>query len=306
MCGLLAWVLIGCTTLETLPEETGEKDTDIEDTDTGEEDTDTDEEDTDTDEGDTDTGGEDTGDEDTGGSTDERPCGDALWAWAWAGEDGEHAHIMTVGGYKVISRLNDLSGNMNHFFGSYSNPPPYQVGYSWNDVYSTPLPVISLDRWADGKQSYGSVMRLPSHINASGPFYLAFAGMNTRTGGAREVWGAGENHFVRLDQERDRVELEIDGEHALITGKQAVEKGPLLLEVWRDETDRVFVVANGVDVSQPVSLSGTFKMNGTGYDGKGSSQWDDVSFEYIACKGEMTESSRSQVRAYLNDKWHLY
>jgi len=131
--------------------------------------------------------------------------------------------------------------------------------------------------------------------------------VNTRTTGERELWGTTEVDNVRLDQLQDRVNINIAGAPFQLTEGDAMEKGPLLLEIWRrrDGTLRTFV--NGDDRSRPgIQSDGVFALSGIGFDQAGTSGWDDAAFEYIVCHGLPNAARRREVREYLRAKWGLF
>jgi len=246
----------------------------------------------------------------SGGADPSALCGgnsDKLWAWTWAGETGQHATVYDKPGTGLrITQLEDLSGNGNHFHNlTGTDEPGYQVGYSYQS-YSTALPAIALNKYDGGKQLYVQFLLQDEALDASGGFYLAFAGMNTRDSGQREMWGTTTTDNVRLDQERDRVNATIGGVGLQLTADAAVPKGPLLLEVFRTDQGELHVSANGVDVGLAITNDEVFQLSGTGFDGTGSSGWDDVAFEYVMCKGLPTQEQRDHVRSELNQRWGIY
>jgi hypothetical protein len=237
------------------------------------------------------------------------PCGgaqDKLWSWAWAGESGEY--VTTIGGSrKSITDMQDLSGNGHHYFNhTGSKLPAFQAGLSVGD-YKTNLPVVALDRYEDGTQVYSQWMEQAGLMSANGPFYLAFAGMNTRGRGHRHLWGTSWNDLVRIEQGRNRVDIIIDGTGYLLSEDGTIPNGAILLEIWRNEDDLLNAWVNGIDISRSgVKSSAVFNMTGIGWSGDGSSGWDDYAFEYIACNALPDYQQRSEVREYLRAKWGIY
>lgn len=244
----------------------------------------------------------------TTGITDFRPCDDQLWAWAWGGEDGAFVELEGDPPEQWIRRMVDQSGNGRDYVNEGPEMPAYQLGYSWDDGdYSTELPIVAVNTRDTGMLVYEQYMFQDESLDAAGGFYLAFAGMNTRDGGQRELWGTTEQDTVRLDQERDRVNIVIAGQNQSLTAEDAMDKGPLLLEVWREDDGSLHAFINGADASEPGAMSGaTFALSGIGSDQTGSSGWDDYAFEYIVCAGVPTGMQRDAVREYLRDKWGLY
>lgn len=237
------------------------------------------------------------------------PCGgaaDKLWSWAWAGENGENVTTKSVHGGLGITQMQDLSGNGNHYFNDTGEGyPGHQMGLS-EDGYSTSLPIIALDHFSSGVNHYKQWMQQNGTMSAN-DFYLAFAGMNTRSRGERELWGTSASNNVWLHQEKDRVYIVINGVEYRIADTGALPKGPILLEIWRDTSDTLHTWVNGQDVSiAGVTSTATFSMNGIGWDQGGSSYWDDYAFEFIACDSQPTADQRSEVREYLRSKWNLY
>jgi hypothetical protein len=238
------------------------------------------------------------------------PCGgaeDKLWSWAWAGESGEN--VTTVGGtdkQRIIEML-DLSGNGHHYFNdSGSQQPAFQVGLSVHG-FTTSLPIVAADRFADGTQVYMQWMDQVATMLADGGFYLAFAGMNTRDAGHRHLWGRAWDNLVRVDQGRNRTNIIINGTEHILAESESLPKGPILLEIWRDGNNVLHAWVNGQDISLPgVTSSEMFSMNGIGWSGDGTGGWDDYAFEYIACDDIPSSQQRDEVREYLRAKWRLY
>lgn len=237
------------------------------------------------------------------------PCGgntDKLWAWGWAGNSSQHLTIENEGSRKRITRMNDISGNGNHFLGAGEAHPGYQVGLSRNG-YSTSLPLVAVDTYSDGTAIHRQYLN-QSNSMAAQQFYLAFAGMDSRPDGHRVVWGSTNNDRFRLDQDNNRANITIGGNEYRLTGDDAWDNGPVLVEVWRDAGNSIRVWVNGTDVtSGTVTESATFDMSGIGGGAaSGGSAWDDYAFEYVACKGLPTTEQRNDVREYLRSKWGLY
>jgi hypothetical protein len=238
------------------------------------------------------------------------PCGGPegdLWSWSWAGESGENVTIVEGGGGPRITDMRDLSGNGHHYSNhTGSNQPAFQTGLEL-DGYRTTLPIIAVDRYADGSQAYGQWMNQAGTMSAAGTFYLVFAGMNTRGAGHRHLWGRTWNDLVRLDQGRDRANIFIDGVEHLLSDSGSIPKGPILLEIWRDEDNVLHTWVNGKDVSLAGAASAAiFRMTGIGWSGDGTGGWDDYAFEYVACDGLPAAQQRSDVREHLRQKWGLY
>ena len=237
------------------------------------------------------------------------PCGGSagsLWSWAWAGQAGENVTTRSGPYGPVITELRDISGNGRHYFNTTGEREPgYQVGLRQGG-YETDLPVVAIDRYANGSQLYLQWMNQNDTMRAN-EFYLAFAGMNSRDAGNRDLWGNNTTNLVWLDQGGNRAYIVINGSEVQLTPRGSLPKGPLLLEIWRDETGKLHTWANGQDVSSPgASSSATFSMTGIGWDQSGTSGWDDYAFEYVACDDDVTDLGRRDVREYLNAKWGLF
>ncbi len=235
----------------------------------------------------------------------------SAWAWGWAGERGEHLTLVEGPRGLRVERMTDLSGRGNHFFNYGSNQGAYQSGLSIEadekgGAYATDLKLIGLDRYADGSQVYGNVYYQERRLNAAGPMYLAAVCMNTRIGGQRELFGTDAVHSLRIDQERDNVQLCINGTTRRVSRDGACPRGILLLEVWRDSTSRIVCMGNGADISAGVTMGQTFAVSGLGFDGSGSSQWDDYLMEVVMCDGLPTASEREALREYLRAKWDIW
>lgn len=242
-----------------------------------------------------------------------QPCGgssDKLWSWFWAGSNGQYATIENGDfGKPIVTYLEDLSGNGHHYHntqGGVQSQPGYQVGVSASG-YSTSLPAVGLSSYADGTNIWTQSLLQYGNFSASGEFYLAFAGMNTRTAGRRWLWGTDSSHNVKLEQTDNRVEFTLGGSAQNISARDSLPSGPILLEVWRDSSNFLHVSANGTEITAgSPTASGTFAMTGVGGPLNHESAWDDYAFEYIACDGLPTSAQRGEVRTYLNNKWGLF
>jgi hypothetical protein len=243
------------------------------------------------------------------------PCGGrdgTLWSWAWTGPDGAYVTTVNNSGRDRIVHMLDLSGNENHYFNTTGSREPYfeptlSLTQHWG-TYSTDLAPVSRHRLNNGTDVFQQWMDQETRINAASEFYLAFAGMNTRGSGVREIWGSDTRNNVRIDQGNNRIRVNIAGTHETVTQSGSIPKGPVLIEVWRESDNSVHVWVNGYDVTpqDPVVMSGTFGMKGIGWKGDGSSGWDDYAFEYIACNGLPDQVQRGELRDYLRTKWHLF
>jgi hypothetical protein len=246
------------------------------------------------------------------------PCGgseDKLWAWAWTG-DGAHVDLMDAGsGRERISVMRDLSGNGHHYFNddqeTIAKKPAYELGLkldrSWGTYETTHAPFMR-DNWNDGSSTQGQWFDSASSMSASGPFYLVYAGVNTRVNGSRDMWGISENNLVRMRQEYDDLDIVIDGGSRIrLTEPGAIPKGPIIVEIWRDSVDSMHVWVNGEDkTSGTIHLAGSFVTKGFGWKRSGTSHWDDYAFEIVTCNGLPTDEERTEVREYLREKWQIY
>ena len=237
------------------------------------------------------------------------PCGgnsDKLWAWGWAGNNGQNLTIESDNFGPRIVRMNDLSGNGNDWVGASEARPGYMVGFS-RSGYSTSLPLVAVDRFSDGTQIYRQYLNQNGTMS-TGDFYLAFAGYDSRDAGNRVVWGSTSSNRVRLNQERNRVDSTIGGNEHRVSVIGAWSDGPILVEVWRNSSGQLTAMINGQDRTDgSVSESATFSLSGVGGgSASGGSAWDDYAFEYIACDGLPSSSQRNEVREYLREKWDLF
>ena len=237
------------------------------------------------------------------------PCGgnsDKLWAWGWAGSNGEHVSIEHDNFGPRIVRMTDLSGNGNDFIADSDARPGYQSSFS-RGGYSTSLPIVAVDTFADGNQIFRQYLNQNATMS-TGQFYLAFAGYESRPAGHRWLWGSSGSNRVRLNQEKNRVDVTIGGGEHQLSVDGAWSDGPVLIEVWRDASNRLTVVVNGSDRTDGnVTNSATFNLSGIGGGAaSGGSAWDDYAFEYIACDGLPTSTQRDEAREYLRDKWDLF
>ena len=130
--------------------------------------------------------------------------------------------------------------------------------------------------------------------------------MNTRTNGIRELFGRSEQDCVRIDQGINRLQMVVAGTSAYLGSSGSVPAGILLLEIERDAAGNVTARANGLNITPtPVALPGVFTLAGEGFDGVGSSQWDDYWMEIVICEALPPVAERSALRAYLADKWSV-
>lgn len=237
------------------------------------------------------------------------PCGgntDKLWAWGWAGNNGQHVTIQNDNFGPRIVRMTDLSGNGNDFIADSEAQPGYQSSFS-RGGYSTSLPIVAVDTYSNGTQIYRQYLNQNSTMS-TGPFYLAFAGYESRPAGHRVLWGSTGSNRVRLQQEKNRVDITIGGGEHNLSVDGAWSDGPVLIEVWRDGSNRLTVMVNGSNrTAGSVTNSSTFNLSGIGGGAaSGGSAWDDYAFEYIACNELPTSAQRDEVREYLRDKWNLF
>ncbi len=239
--------------------------------------------------------------------------GSLLWAWGWAGANGQHVVIVPGPRGPLIEFLADLSGNGHHWFRYGTNQPGYQVGLDLpattkGGAYQTSLPLIGLDKYSppcpSGCELYGNVYDQEQSLNANGAFYLAVVSMNTRTGGTRELLGRTALDVVRCDQSRDNVSLTVHGTTREIAPDGTLPAGISLLEIWRKASGEIVCVANGNVVSPPgIFMPGVFALSGFGYDGAGTSQHDDYLCELVICDGLPTATQRNALRTHLSGKW---
>lgn len=243
------------------------------------------------------------------------PCGGNegnLWSWAWAGANGENVTTERDNFGPRIAHMVDLSGNGHHYFNNdpFDEDPPtrpgYQVGFS-HGSYSTSLPIVAVNRFADGTQIYLQWMDQEGSM-AANEFYLAFAGYESRSGGHRELWGTTSEDRVRLEQVEKSLDITIGGREHQLTDDGAWESGPVLIEIWRDGAGNLTAFVNGVDRTDGAPReSAVFDLSGIGGGiVAGNSAWDDYAFEYIACDGLPSAAERFEVREYLRSKWGLF
>lgn len=252
-----------------------------------------------------------------------RPCGGnpneggILWSWAWAGKDQEHIKP-DISGTVDITRLEDLSGN-NHYYYNETERGGHvsETGYSWRTYY-TPYPTIGLNEsLRTGRDFGGQDLLQNGSLDASGPFYLVAAVMNTKTGsnGNREIFGnkASGNALKytqgpenRTSSNVGKLNMWVDGNSETLTEEYSYSTGPMLIEILRDNNDIVRAMVNGVDltINGGVSMPGNFNMSGL--SGENVSGFDDAGFEFIVCKGLPSEAQQSETREYLRAKWNLY
>lgn len=253
------------------------------------------------------------GDGGTGGQGSFLPTdmGEELWAWGWAGLDGSNVTLVDGPGGQRITFMGDLSGSGNDFFNDGGNQPAYQLGLQLDastkgGPYATGLPIIGVDTYQTGGLVYGNVFHQSSGMAAAADFYLASVLMNTRESGNRELFGTDANNFVRIDQERNDVSITIAGTSLQLVDASCPE-GIMVLEIWRDSANNLSCQANGVDVTFGTpTLAGVFDVVGMGYDGSGTSQWDDYWMEFVFCDALPQESKRAALREYLRAKWNAY
>ena len=86
----------------------------------------------------------------------------------------------------------------------------------------------------------------------------------------------------------------------------AVPAGIVLLEIERDAAGNVTARANGLNITPTsVALPGLFTLAGEGFDGVGSSHWDDFWMEIVICDALPTVAERDALRAHLAGKWSV-
>lgn len=237
----------------------------------------------------------------------------SLWSWAYVDERAKNYELVKASSRGMhLSVLRDLSGNERHYYNNNGLYPGYDRGLNltadWG-TYQTDLTPIARHSFNDNGAIYGQYMDQLDTLRTDGEFYLTFAGMNTRTNGHRDLWGRTTTDIVRLNQDNNRNQLSmtINGVTKVITERQAVPKGPVLIEIWRDSEDNLKVIVNGVDISIPdLKFTGTLSLNGFGFDGNGSSGWDDYAFEYIIADQVPTTAQQVATRDYLRTKWNLF
>ncbi|HUX17481.1 MAG TPA: hypothetical protein VMW52_13475, partial [Phycisphaerae bacterium] len=233
--------------------------------------------------------------------------GDELWAWGWAGARSENLILKDGPRGKVIDRMGDLSGRGHDFVGVAGQKPAWQAGLNVpagakGGPYRTDLPVIGLDRYQGGSQVYGNVFRFDEAMNAAAGFYVAAVFTNTRAGGVRELLGLDARNCLRIDQQRNRVEVVIAGQRATLGAKDSLPAGEVVLELWREASMEVVCAANGHEIGR-AKLPGAFTLAGLGYDGTGSSQWDDHWMEFVLCDKLPAATERAAILACLAARW---
>ena len=238
--------------------------------------------------------------------------GSELWAWGWAGYKGQNLVLGQSKYGPVVTQMNDLSGRGNHFFANSQYQPAYATSLELpsstkGGAYQTSLPVVGLDSYADGSNVYGNVMYQNRTLNAAGGFYLAAVCMNTRNGGTRQLFGSTNGDVVHLDQGLDAVFMTVGGQWRRLCPDGDLPKGIMVLEIWRDSKGVMTCFANGNKVTQgTVKTTKTSQISGFGFDGSGSSQWDDYSMEFVMCDALPPKSERDMIREYLRAKWNVW
>jgi hypothetical protein len=247
--------------------------------------------------------------------------GTSLWCWAWAGDGStDYVTLELYNGLQRIVQMNDLSGNGRHYTGtidgSSTGAPFYQEGLTqvgdWG-TYETALAPVMRDKMNDGSDLFGQSMSQSARMETTGPFYLAFAGFNRRSAGHRWMWGFSDSSYsntdyVRLDQGNDRLNMTVAGSAEFrVSPTGSIPKGPIFIEIWRDESNNIYCRCNGQDVTNPLTTegkSGNFRMTGIGGGGSaGSGRWDDYSFEYIVCNDLPNEFQRNSLRGIIGSRW---
>ena len=232
-----------------------------------------------------------------------------LWAWG----NGDQVSLVDGPRGKLISQMDDQSGNIppNHWTNGGANRPAFQVGLDLpasakGGPYSTSLPLIGLDKYAsNGAQHYGNVLKQASFADPD-EWYIAAVFGNTRPSGKRELLGNDLQNFFRIDQADDSAALAIASSLQGVVAAGGIPSGFVLLELWRDSGNAIHCFANGVDVSAASNpMPGTFDLKGLGYDGKGSSQWDDYFAELAIYRDLPASEDRAAVRGHLMSKWSI-
>ncbi len=237
--------------------------------------------------------------------------GSELYAWGWAGDGGSNLSLVGSSPGSSITLMSDLSGLGHHFFNNGDRKAAFAPNLDLDastlgGAYSTSLPLIGLHRWPNGSDHFGSVYYWSEGMNATADFYIVCAMVNTRDNGVRDFFGTDETNLVRMDQSDGDVYLRIAGVDRKVSSNQ-IDHGPLVLEIWRTAGGDITVYANGQDVTAgSINMTGTFDVNGFGFDQTGTSYFDDYLMELVYCDALPPAPERDDVREYLRQKWGLY
>ena len=252
-----------------------------------------------------------------------------LWTWADIADDDDTYFDLATGNNSrpvldvIVNRatpgtndyFNDDTGDASHGRPGYDGPFGGHTGQDGFSItgYSTSLRPLAIESYQSdgGDDAFVQHMYQTGNLNATGEFYLVSAFVNSRVAGNRYLWGQDASNYVRIEQITGdgNASIEIAGgtETDLATDGD-IPDGPVLLEIWRDANDDLFMWANGVDITNgTINIPGTFAMSGFGGGEQAAgSAWDDWLLEILACNDLPNASWRSIVRSYLNNKWGLY
>lgn len=231
-----------------------------------------------------------------------------LWAWTWAGETGQNLTLGTgSNGKPIILQANDLSNNGRHWTNNTgASVPGYRQGVSYDNntkggTWSTTYGLLGIDKYPDGTQHFGNVYH-HNEFKAAGDFYVGVVFANTRTSGERELLGTDSINYFRIDQQRDAATICIRGHAFKVVPNGGIAKGVQYIEILRDEQFNIAVNVNGALVGQ-VTQPGAWNLKGTGFDGVGTSQWDDDLFEIIMSKQLPDPQEIADVEDKVAQRW---
>ncbi len=246
---------------------------------------------------------------------------EGLW---WAGRNGEFAVLFDGQVGLEIKRLRDRSPKKNHQRNfTDDDHPAYRVGLTLDAAqggpWTTLIPTIAAHRYGDensnGPQHYSNLMFFKESIVLDGEFTLFNVIANSRNNdGLYDIWGNDPGNYVGMRCSRhDRLDtgkilMRIGAGNSLEEVASNLPSGPLLLEITRNESDEIHVIANGTPVTSatPVPISGTLILEGVGYDYVGSSQFDEYRWVDMVVKGRLSQENRVANRNYWNNIFQAY
>lgn len=226
----------------------------------------------------------------------------------WALINGDKVDLTRQPPGARVKYAYDQSGNENHYYNVNDGGPAYQEPGTYTyQGWTNPHPMMGMNSWTDGgpANNYSNRLFQDVTLGAKGPFYLGAVIVDTRGAGERELWGSDDKNFVREDQKDKVWSITIDGKwYKLNSEDPSRQTGPMYVEIYRDEEDKIWLYENGIFLGGPVVAKGLFDLTGIGHDGTGSSQWDDGSCEFIILK-DQTQEDIEMVRSYIKEKWDM-
>ena len=176
-----------------------------------------------------------------------------------------------------------------------SSPPATRKGVTLGS-WSTQRYLLGVDE-VPGKEWFGNTYTLSTPFYAQN-FYILVVFANSRPGGLRQLLGYRHGDIVHVDQTRNKVTLQ----NTDIVPEGALPKGPILMELVCKNGKLRTVVNNVLKSTVPCSR---VHFEGVGYDGTGSSHWDDYLFEILWFQGKISWLKRKRYMRASKRRWGL-